>query len=75
MRRSFILVFAVLSLAACNTVEPGRDSGSFAALSNGQGQAEPSAGGRKAKGKSSVHKDAGRYFIEFRSRVRPELRS
>jgi hypothetical protein len=55
-------------LVACNTVQPEVDGASFATLANGAEQAAPRAARKGAKGAKGAHKDAGRYFIEFRSR-------
>jgi hypothetical protein len=67
MRRTLLIILTAAPLVACNTVQTEVDGGSFAALSNKAEAAAP-AGGRKAAAKRGTHKDAGRYFVEFRSR-------
>jgi hypothetical protein len=64
MRPANILLtlIAAAPLLACNTVQSGFD-GSYAALSAKTEKTVPPARHGKA-----VHKDAGQYFVEFRSR-------
>jgi hypothetical protein len=62
-RNILLMVLAAVPLAACNTVQAELDGVSYATLSNKAEQAPPRAGGRKA-----APKDAGHYFVEFRSR-------
>ena len=66
MLRNILPILVVAPLIACNTVQPDLDSGSFAALS-GKTE-EPRSAVRKNATKTSAQKDAGRYFVEFRSR-------
>ena len=68
MRRAILILLTAAPLAACNTVQNEVGGGSFAALSNMSEQAAAPTGGRKAGSKNGTHKDAGRYFVEFRSR-------
>ena len=68
MRRAILILLAAVPLAACNTVQTEVNGGSFAALSNGAEQVAPQTRGRITSGKKGVHKDAGKYFVEFRSR-------
>ena len=65
--RALLIVSAAAPLVACNTVQSEVDGGTFAALSGTPTQAEPRTG-RKTAAKAGPSKDAGRYFIEFRSR-------
>ena len=67
MRRIILPILVVAPLVACNTVQNEVDGGSFASLS-GQTEAAPPTGGRKVRTKTGAHKDAGKYFVEFRSR-------
>ena len=67
MRRAILLLLAVAPLAACNTVQTEADGGAFATLSTQTEQAAQ-ATGRKVAAKKGAAKDAGRYFVEFRSR-------
>src|ERR687894_800084 len=64
MRRAILIVLTALPLVACNTVQNDVEGGSFAALSNKAQQ----AAGKKIAAKKGVQKDAGKYFVEFRSR-------
>ena len=69
MRRALLILIAAAPLAACNTVQTEVNGGSFAALSAKTEEAAPQAAGKKAVNtKKGVNKDAGRYFVEFRSR-------
>lgn len=68
MRRTILLILLVAPLVACNTVHPEADGGSFAALSAKGEEAALRTGSRSATRKAGAHKDAGRYFVEFRSR-------
>src|SRR5687767_5467638 len=61
--RSLLLVLLAAPLAACNTVQGDGDSASFAALSEGKQTAAPRNAARRGR-----HAEAGRYFVEFRSR-------
>jgi hypothetical protein len=63
MRNILLMVFVAAPLAACNTVQAELDGISYTTLSNRADQNAPQARGRKA-----APKDAGQYFIEFRSR-------
>ena len=58
-----LIVLAALPLVACNTVQGELDGTSYATLSDKPQQTPPRTRERKA-----AVKDAGRYFIEFRSR-------
>ena len=71
--RAFLILLLATPLAACNTVQNDIDGASFAALTDHSQHASPAAapvGERNAskKAKAGRHKDAGRYFVEFRSR-------
>ena len=66
--KAVLIVFAAAPLVACNTVQGEMNGESFAALSNQAEQAAPRSGGGKTSKKTGAHKDAGRYFVEFRSR-------
>jgi hypothetical protein len=68
MRRMLLVFLAGMPLAACNTVQNEVEGGSFAALSNATEQAAPRKEARATAGKKGVQKDAGRHFVEFRSR-------
>ena len=61
--RSLLLVLLAAPLAACNTVQGDGDGASFAALS--EGTKIPASRNAARRGR---HADAGRYFVEFRSR-------
>jgi hypothetical protein len=61
--RFFLLMFLAAPLAACNTVQSDADGASFAALS--EGTKVPASRNAARRGR---HADAGRYFVEFRSR-------
>ena len=65
--RSLLLVFLAAPLVACNTVQGDADGATFAALSEGTKAAVPASAPRNA-GRKGRHADAGRYFVEFRSR-------
>lgn len=65
MRRALLIALIVAPLAACNTVQGDVSTGSFAALSD-TAEAASKTAGRKAK--AGTNKDAGKYFVEFRSR-------
>ena len=62
-RNILLIVLAAVPLVACNTVQGELDGVSYATLSDQPKQAPPRTRERKA-----AAKDAGRYFIEFRSR-------
>src|SRR3954463_12813337 len=62
-RNILLIVLAALPLVACNTVQGELDGTSYATLSDKPQQTPPRTRERKA-----AVKDAGRYFIEFRSR-------
>ena len=66
--RAILIVSAAAALVACNTVQNEVDGSSFVALSNKTEEAAPQTGGRKAAARKGAHKDAGKYFVEFRSR-------
>lgn len=67
-RTLLLIALAAVPLAACNTVQAGLENGSYATLSERTEQPAPQPGGRKAAQKKGSHKDAGQYFVEFRSR-------
>jgi len=62
-RNILLIVLAAGPLVACNTVQAELDGVSYATLSNKAEQAAPRTRGRK-----TVSKDAGQYFVEFRAR-------
>ena len=66
MLRAIFIILAALPLVACNTTAQNETDASFAALS-AQTEAGSAAAGRKV-GRKGAHPDAGRYFVEFRSR-------
>src|SRR5215210_1040205 len=63
LRNILLIVLAAVPLVACNTVQVELDGVAYATLSDKPQQAPPRSRERKA-----AAKDAGRYFIEFRSR-------
>ena len=66
--RAVLIALTAAPLVACNTVQGELEGASFAALSNQTESAPAPARDRKASKKAGPHKDAGRYFVEFRSR-------
>jgi hypothetical protein len=68
MRRALLIFLTAAPLVACNTVQNEVDGGSFAALTNKAEPASAQTGGRKQVARKGVHPDAGKYFVEFRSR-------
>lgn len=67
MRQALLIMLVAAPLAACNTVQTEVDSGALATLSSQTGPVA-GAGSPKASRKAGPSKDAGRYFVEFRSR-------
>jgi hypothetical protein len=65
--RSLLLVLLATPLVACNTVQGDGDGASFAVLSTGAQNETPATAARSTI-KKGKHPDAGRYFVEFRSR-------
>ena len=68
VRRALQISLAVFAIAGCNTAHNTQDVESFAALSNATEQAAPRKVARATAGKKGAHKEAGRHFVEFRSR-------
>jgi hypothetical protein len=66
MVRAVFVVLVALPLVACNTTAQTDIDGAAFAVLPGAEQTEPAAGTRA--GKRGTHADAGRYFVEFRSR-------
>lgn len=66
VRNILPILIATAPLVACNTVQTESQSLSYAALSNEQ--SSPQTGARHRVSPKAWHRDAGKHFVEFRSR-------
>jgi hypothetical protein len=67
MRRLILILLAMGPFATCNAAQNGAQAASFTALSTKPAPAASAARAGKSARKAR-YKDAGRYFVEFRSR-------